>query len=104
MLSIALIGVCTAAYERWNVMIADTDALARPCSGNDTTIIVVVKGQEVNLGKTTGYTLEEQLDVLWGLTEKSEKGLERWYLESWEGERKILDEEWKRSLEWLDLS
>lgn len=85
---------------------ADTDALARPCSGNETTtIVVVLKGEEVNLGKTTGYTLEEQLDVLWFLTtEKSEEGFDRWYLESWEGEKKILDEEWKQSLEWLDLS
>lgn len=83
---------------------AETDALTRPeYSGNDTTIVVVVKGEKINLAKTTGWTLEEQLEVLF-LTEYSgEEGFERWYLESWDEER-IGDGEWRRSLEGFGLS
>lgn len=102
-LSIALIGVCAAAYQRWTVFSAETEALTRPeYSGNDTTIVVVMKGKKINLAKTSGWTLEEQLEVLFFTEYSGQEGFERWYLESWD-EDKSQDEEWKRSLEGLKL-
>lgn len=60
--------------------------------------MVVVNG-EIDLAKTTGWTLEKQLEVLFLLTEYlGKRSLKRWYLESWDEQQRRRGEEKERGL------
>lgn len=81
MLSVALVGITAASYHRWLTR-ADAELGVQPSPMNDN-VIVVVKGEEINLGEETDYTFEEQIELLWILFEFPDHGMSMWYLESW---------------------